>query len=55
MGREPHEFDPAKVAKLDRPERQSFLLNERVVGLLELGGSETVVDYAPIPKLSSGR
>lgn len=49
MGREPHrgphKFDPARVAKLDRPERQRFLPNERIVGLLDLGGSETVVDY----------
>ena len=41
----PHKFDPARVARLDRPERQRFLPNERVVSLLELGGSETVVDY----------
>jgi trans-aconitate methyltransferase len=43
--REPHKFDPANVAKLERPERQRILPNERIVGLLELGGSETVVDY----------
>jgi ubiquinone/menaquinone biosynthesis C-methylase UbiE len=43
--REPHKFDPADFAKLERPERQRILPNERVVGLLELGGSETVVDY----------
>ena len=45
MGRKPHKFDPAGVAKLDRPERQGFLPNERVVGMLDLTGSETVVDY----------
>jgi ubiquinone/menaquinone biosynthesis C-methylase UbiE len=45
LGRRSHKFDPAKVAKLDRPERQRILPNERIVGLLELGGSETVVDY----------
>ena len=43
--REPHKFDPARAAKLDRPERQRFLPNERVVGLLDLEGPETVVDY----------
>ena len=45
MGRKPHKFDPASVAKLERPERQRFLPNERVVSLLDLTGSETVVDY----------
>jgi len=43
--RKPHKFDPANVAKLERPERQRFLPNERVVSLLDLTGSETVVDY----------
>lgn len=45
MGRKPHKFDPANVAKLERPERQEFLPDERVVGILDLTGSETVVDY----------
>ena len=45
MGRKPHKFDPAGVAKLDRPERQNLLPNEAVVGMLDLTGSETVVDY----------
>jgi ubiquinone/menaquinone biosynthesis C-methylase UbiE len=43
--REPHKFDPAKAARLDRPERQRILPNECVVDLLDLDGSETVVDY----------
>ena len=41
----PHKFDPAHAAKLDSPERQRILPNERVVELLELHGSETVLDY----------
>lgn len=41
----PHKFDPAKAGKLDDPERQRILPNERVVELLELHGSETVLDY----------
>jgi ubiquinone/menaquinone biosynthesis C-methylase UbiE len=43
--RKPRKFDPASVAKLERPERQRFLPNEAVVGMLDLTGSETVVDY----------
>lgn len=41
----PHKFDPANAGKLDNPERQRILPNERVVELLELSGSETVLDY----------
>lgn len=43
--RKPHKFDSAKADKLDNPERQNILPNERVVDLLELHGWETVVDY----------
>ncbi len=41
----PHKFDPAHAERLDSPERQRILPNERVVELLELQGSETVLDY----------
>ncbi|MCA3749597.1 MAG: class I SAM-dependent methyltransferase [Rubrobacter sp.] len=45
MSRRPHKFDPARAEQLERPERQEFLPNERVLDLLELRGGETVVDY----------
>lgn len=45
MNRRPHKFDPARAEQLERPERQDFLPNERVLDLLGLGGDETVVDY----------
>lgn len=45
LDRKPHKFDPAKVSRLDRPERQQILPSERLVDLLALQGSETVVDY----------
>ena len=45
LARKPHKFDPAKAGKLDDPERQRILPDERVVELLELHGSETVLDY----------
>lgn len=45
VSRDPHEFDPAKADKLDRPDRQRFLPDEEVLGLLGLTGAETVVDY----------
>lgn len=45
LNRKPHKFDPAKVAKLDRPERQQILPSDRLADLLALQGSETVVDY----------
>jgi predicted methyltransferase len=41
----PHKFDQAHADRLDRPERQRFSPNERVVDLLDLRGDETVVDY----------
>lgn len=45
MNPRPHKFDPSRAEQLDRPERQEFLPNERVLDLLELSGGETVVDY----------
>ena len=45
MSREPHKFDPKRAEQLDRPERQEFLPNEKVLDLLGLRGDETVVDY----------
>lgn len=41
----PHKFDPSRAARLEDPGRQEFLPNGRVLELLELSGSETVVDY----------
>lgn len=41
----PHKFDPARASKLHDPARQGFLPNGRVLELLRLSGSETVVDY----------
>lgn len=41
----PHKFDPARASRLDDPARQRFLPNRRVLELLDLSGSETVVDY----------
>ena len=43
--RKPHKFDPAKAGKLDNPDRQRILPKDRVVELLQLHGSETVLDY----------
>jgi ubiquinone/menaquinone biosynthesis C-methylase UbiE len=45
VSREPHKFDPKRAEQLDRPERQEFLPNEKVLDLLGLRGDETVVDY----------
>ena len=45
MSREPHKFDPKRAERLDRPKRQEFLPNEKVLDLLDLRGDETVVDY----------
>ena len=41
----PHKFDPTHAGRLDDPERQRILPNGRVIELLELHGSETVLDY----------
>ncbi|CAN5796183.1 methyltransferase domain-containing protein [soil metagenome] len=43
--REPHKFDPARTARLEDPDRQRFLPNDYLIGLLGLSGSETIVDY----------
>jgi arsenite methyltransferase len=40
-----HKFDPANVAKLEDPARLQWEPPEVVVGLLQLTGDETVVDY----------
>jgi ubiquinone/menaquinone biosynthesis C-methylase UbiE len=45
VSREPHKFDPKRAERLDHPERQEFLPNEKVLDLLGLRGDETVVDY----------
>ena len=45
MSRESHKFDPKRAERLDHPERQEFLPNEKVLDLLGLRGDETVVDY----------
>lgn len=42
---EAHKFDPSRASKLEDPDRQRFLPNERLLDLLDLSGSETVVDY----------
>jgi SAM-dependent methyltransferase len=38
-------FDPARAARLDAPERDTYLPDAPLVALLELEGSETVLDY----------
>lgn len=40
----PHKFDPARAASLDAPERQSYLPDDRVVGLLQPADGEVVLD-----------
>jgi SAM-dependent methyltransferase len=40
-----HKFDPRHAARLDDPARVEFQAPETVLGLLELHGDETVVDY----------
>ncbi len=40
-----HKFDPRNVARLDDPARLDYEPPARVLGLLELSGDETVVDY----------
>jgi ubiquinone/menaquinone biosynthesis C-methylase UbiE len=40
-----HKFDPKNVARLDDPARLDYQPVRNVLGLLELTGSETVVDY----------
>jgi ubiquinone/menaquinone biosynthesis C-methylase UbiE len=43
--RDPKKFDPALAPVLDAAEREQYLPSERVVAMLELEGSETVLDY----------
>ena len=38
-------FDPARAHKLEDPERQRFLPYARIVELLDLSGTQTVIDY----------
>ncbi len=40
-----HKFDPRNVARLDDPARLDYQPPGRVLGLLELSGDETVIDY----------
>jgi len=40
-----HKFDPRNVARLDDPDRLGYQAPGDVLGLLELSGDETVVDY----------
>jgi len=40
-----HKFDPRNVARLDHPDRPGYEPVGDVLGLLELAGDETVVDY----------
>jgi len=40
-----HKFDPRNVARLDDPARLGYQPVRDVLGLLELNGDETVVDY----------
>jgi ubiquinone/menaquinone biosynthesis C-methylase UbiE len=40
-----HTFDPANIAKLEDPARLQWQAPDVVVGLLQLTGDETVVDY----------
>ncbi|MDP8942783.1 MAG: class I SAM-dependent methyltransferase [Actinomycetota bacterium] len=44
-GRPEHKFDPARAGRLDAPERDAYLPDDRLIDLLELEGGETVVDY----------
>ncbi len=43
--RDQRKFDPARAHLLDSPERDAYLSDAAIVGLLELAGGETVVDY----------
>lgn len=43
--RESRKFDPARAPLLDSAERNAFLPDAAVVDLLELTGTETVLDY----------
>ena len=43
--RDPKKFDPAMASVLDAPERERHLPSEDLVAMLELEGTETVLDY----------
>lgn len=43
--RDPKKFDPARAGILDAPEREQYLPSEKLVALLGLTGTETVLDY----------
>lgn len=43
--RDPKKFDPARAHLLDAPEREAYLPDAALVSMLELAGTETVVDY----------
>ena len=45
MERDPKKFDPARAASLDAAEREDYPPSEKLVALLEFGGSETILDY----------
>ena len=47
--RESRKFDPARAPLLDASERDAYLPDDRVVDLLELAGTETVLDYGAAP------
>jgi len=38
-------FDPDRAAVLEDPDRQRFLPHTKIVQLLALSGTETVIDY----------
>ena len=40
-----HKFDPARAERLDAPERDAYLPDDRLIDLLDLEGGETVVEY----------
>ena len=43
--RESRKFDPRRAAGLDAPERDLYLPSGQLIGLLELDGGETLLDY----------
>lgn len=45
LPRDPKKFDPDRAHLLDAPERERFLPSSTIVELLDLDGTELVVDY----------
>jgi len=43
--RDPKKFDPAMASSLDAAEREQYLPSQELIALLELKGTETVLDY----------